>query len=340
MSPIELAKIFYISELPDYFDKIERRMLSLVSNANPLITTPMTRLIKGLNKRFAMFFVLPVVISQGHDVDDSVIACCAALELLSIAFCIHDDVTDNSNKRYGVPNINAIEGINQAILIGDFIMNLAVQEALAVSQEIAEAFINSIAKNRESEIIEVADRNNIDRTIDSYLNCIKLKTASHFSASCQVGALCAGLSQAQVDAYAKYGDSVGMTYQLVDDLLDLISTESVMGKTIGKDIEEGVYTLQLLLGLNSPQKNNIKSMLKSRKMNQVVSSELLKILFSCGAIEKTIQEIRENNERAAAALKGLNNNDALKGLARFPSQYLDLSLEFSAVKLRGLITSQ
>jgi len=81
-------------------------------------------------------------------------------------------------------------------------------------------------------------------------------------------------------------------------------------------------------------------MLKSRKMNQVVSSELLKILFSCGAIEKTIQEIRENNERAAAALKGLNNNDALKGLARFPSQYLDLSLEFSAVKLRGLITSQ
>lgn len=333
MDSSQLAKVFSFSELPKYFDQVEKRMIYLVSEANPLIKVPMLRLITGLNKRFAMFFVIPVVKSQGKVIDESVINSCAALELLSIAFCIHDDVTDESIKRYGIPNINAVEGVNQAILIGDYILNLATQEALAVSKEIAEVVINSIDENRESEIIEIAERHDLDRTVNAYMNCIKLKTASHFLACCKVGALCAGLAKEKVNAFAKFGAAFGMTHQLLDDLLDFVSTEEIMGKPVGKDVEEGVYTLPLLLGLSSPDGNRIRKIVKELPKGSNIPPELLQLLISSGAIEKTIQEIRDYTEQAASALKGFNDDKILSGLIRFPSLYLDLLLEHSAVKL-------
>ena len=335
MQPSMLAKILNMPELPNYFDRVHKRMIGLVSNTNPLIKEPMLRLISGLDKRFVVFLVLPVAKSLGKNIDDSVISSCAILELLNMAFCIHDDVTDNSNKRYGVPNINAVEGINQAILIGDYIINLTVQEALAVSKEIADVVINSISENRESEIIEIADRYNLDRSIASYLNCIKLKSASHLSASCQIGGLCAGIPDGQIKALAEYGSAVGMMYQLIDDLLDFVSTEQIMRKPIGKDVEEGVYTLPLLFALKSTKNNRIKELLSTKSKNSAAPCELYKILVSTGAIDKTIQEIKHQNQFAYDALKDFEPNEVLSGLSSFSTYYTDMVLESHADRLRG-----
>lgn len=334
MSPTLLAKILNFPELPDYFEQVERRMIALASDLNPIIKQAVVSHIDGINERLSIFFVLSVVKSQGGIINESVINGCAALEFLKIALYIHDDVTDHSNLRYGKPTINATLGVNQAILIGDYVLNLATEEALAVGPEIADVFISSIAENREAEIIEEADRHNLDRTIDSYINCIRLKT-SFFPATCEIGGLHTTLGKSQVRSLAKYGESVGIMVQAIDDLLDFVSTKEILGKPVGKDVEEGIYTLPLLLALKSPYLKQVVNLLKTKTMpgDQAAFTQLLKILVVSGAFEKTVQTIRSYNDQAVRALKGLEGNEVLRGLLKFPTYNLDIQLELHADRL-------
>ena len=327
------AKILNISELPDYLNQVENRIIEAISGANSHIKKPINRLLEGLNKPKRAFLVIAAAQSQGGVVDDTVISCAAAIELANMGVSVHDDIMDNADKRWGVSSVNAKEGVGQALLVGDYLLALAIDQARAHSSEASKVIIDSITTMVNGQSQETADRYNIDRSVDSYLDSIRMKTCSLTAAACRLGGLCAELDQEKIDSLSAYGESVGMMFQLLDDLLDLLSTEEFFGKPVDSDVREGIYTFPVLLALKGQRKNHIKAMLKELPRGRTAPPELLNLLRSSGSIQDTIQEIRSQNDNAAKALINFETNKIVDGLSRLPADSFDLALEKLAVRL-------
>ncbi|KRO54450.1 MAG: hypothetical protein ABR77_02885, partial [Acidimicrobiia bacterium BACL6 MAG-120322-bin79] len=161
----------------------------------------------------------------------------------------HDDVMDESTMRRGVDTVNAKWGNLQAIVAGDFLLARASGIAASLGNEIAGLLARTIAELCEGQIEELQHTYSVARTVPSYLVSIEGKTASLFATSARIGALVAGHDADVVDALTKYGTAFGMVFQIVDDILDVIATDAEIGKRAGHDMEEGVYTLPVLLTL-------------------------------------------------------------------------------------------
>ena len=184
-------------------------------------------------------------------VSDEVIQGAIACELVHLGSLYHDDVMDESTMRRGVDTVNAKWGNLQAIVAGDFLLARASGIAASLGNEIAGLLARTIAELCEGQIEELQHTYSVARTVPSYLVSIEGKAASLFATSARIGALVAGHDAPVVDALTNYGTSFGMVFQIVDDILDVIATDAELGKRAGHDMEEGVYTLPVLLTLKS-----------------------------------------------------------------------------------------
>jgi heptaprenyl diphosphate synthase len=158
---------------------------------------------------------------------------------------------DESATRRGVETVNARWGNLQAILAGDFLLAKASEIAAALGTEVATLLAQTIGHLCEGQIEELTKAFDVSRSVPSYLVSIEGKTASLFATAARVGALVAGHDRAVVEALTNYGTAYGMVFQIVDDILDVIATDAELGKRAGHDMEEGVYTLPVLLTLKS-----------------------------------------------------------------------------------------
>lgn len=327
MKTTELATLLGIPKLPVYIEQIEQKLEEILIKDNPNLSEPSLRLINSGGKRLRPFLVIAAASSQGGKIDDKVITSCTAIELVHIGTIVHDDIIDNADVRWGATTVNKQEGVNQAILVGDYLLALAAVQATNVSQEVGYIIANTIATMCDGQSQETADEYNIDRSIESYYTTIRKKTASLTSAACRVGGLCVGIPNAQIEALSKYGESFGMAFQLVDDLLDFLSTSEAMGKPVGNDMKEGVYTLPLLLALKGPSGKQIRSWLGKHPDTYVDRSEIIDSLMKTGAIEATLTEVRRHNKTAAATIRRLGDNKVLNGLSKLPDIYLKWALQ-------------
>jgi heptaprenyl diphosphate synthase len=191
--------------------------------------------------------------SVGSDkqVSDDVIQGGISCELVHLGSLYHDDVMDESATRRGVETVNARWGNLQAILAGDFLLAKASEIAAALGTEVATLLAQTIGRLCEGQIEELTKAFDVSRSVPSYLVSIEGKTASLFATAARVGALVAGHDRAVVEALTNYGTAYGMVFQIVDDILDVIATDAELGKRAGHDMEEGVYTLPVLLTLKS-----------------------------------------------------------------------------------------
>jgi len=258
---------------------------------------------------------------------DKVYNAAAAIELLHIASLVHDDIIDGAGTRRGVKTINAEEGVFTAILAGDYLLAKAFESAALVDQQVAGAQAVTFATMCNGQGQELADRYNLSRTANSYLEVIRNKTAGLFSLACQMGSVCADLPQEQVAALIEFGESFGMAFQIADDLLDLDSKNKSSGKSIQNDIKEGVYTLPVLLCLQSTEAGVLKKILEKRLLESKDTREITKLLESSGSIDKTIEVAKYYNQKASSALKILEQTTAVRTMAKLPTTYLDLALK-------------
>lgn len=321
------AKILNIPRLPEYLSQVERRINDAVADANPNIKEPIDRLLRGLGKPKRAFLVVASALCQGGAINGKVIAGAAAIELANIGVSVHDDIMDNAEARWGVTSVNAKEGVGQAILVGDYALALAVDQARAISSIASKVVTDSITTMVNGQSQETADRFNLDRTIESYLASIQMKTACLIASACQIGGLCAGLSDDHIESLYQYGEALGMTMQILDDLLDLLSTDKILGKPVDRDVREGIYTMPVLLGLKSQNKKQIRSILQKLPRGKDAPPTLLQLLISSGAIDKTFQEVNRINIVAADALKTFDKNNQIDGLMRLPADFVDLISE-------------
>jgi len=172
----------------------------------------------------------------------------AAVEFIHAATLLHDDVVDESKKRRGNLSANEVWGNKTSVLVGDFLFSRAFQLMTKYGNvEILKILSDTSVTISEGEVLELS--NDKDPTIneDVYFEVINGKTASLFSAACQVGAISADASKKEIESLKSFGTNFGMSFQLVDDAIDYSSNNNLLGKNIGDDFKEGKITLPIIL---------------------------------------------------------------------------------------------
>src|SRR5205823_1586866 len=169
-----------------------------------------------------------------------------SVELVHLGSLYHDDVMDEAVTRRGVESVNARWGNLVAILAGDFLLARASEIAASLGTEVAGLLAATIADLCEGQVRELTKIFDVGRSEEAYLKAIEGKTAALMSASCRIGGIVAALPRPSIDALTVYGQRLGMVFQIVDDVLDVVCTDEELGKPSGNDLVQGVYTLPVI----------------------------------------------------------------------------------------------
>ena len=271
-------------------ERVEAALLAAVRTRDAYLTELASHLIVAGGKRLRPVMTIAAAQVGGKaEVSEDVIQGAIACELVHLGSLYHDDVMDESTMRRGVDTVNAKWGNLQAIVAGDFLLARASGIAASLGNEIAGLLARTIAELCEGQIEELQHTYSIARTVPSYLVSIEGKTASLFATSARIGALVAGHDADVVDAITNYGTAFGMVFQIVDDILDVIATDAELGKRAGHDMEEGVYTLPVLLTLaqQSSDSDELRSFL-GKPLSQTERERALVIVRTHMGIQSAI----------------------------------------------------
>lgn len=226
--------------------------------------------------------ILSARIASGAKVKFSqpeLIKAASAIELIHMASLIHDDVIDQAHWRRHQPTLNQLIGNELAISLGDYLYALSFELISELHNRRILHCISSTARAMsEGELLQVSERSNFNLSKDKYILIIKKKTASLFSASCEIGALISNAERDSLISLKGYGLNFGIAYQLMDDYLDIIGEKILLGKEPGQDIKAGELTLPIL---------NLLERLSERKKSE------LKLLLKDNGDRKTLNKIRE-----------------------------------------------
>lgn len=183
---------------------------------------------------------------------------CAVIELIHLASLLHDDVIDDSTIRRGKPSINSLFGSKNAIMLGDILYSKGFYEIVSLNPQIAKIISKAVLDLSIGEMMDVDLGSKFSPNLDEYLKMIELKTAVLIEAAARSAAIIAKLDES---AYSIYGKNLGLAFQIVDDILDIVSDENKLGKPAFNDYKEGKTTLPYILLYNALSADN-KEILK------------------------------------------------------------------------------
>jgi geranylgeranyl pyrophosphate synthase len=247
----------------------------------------------------------------------------AAIEMLHTATLIHDDVLDDAALRRGRKTLHTTWPVAAAVLAGDYLL----AEAVSLVAELADARIVRILADTlrvmcSGEIADVFNVHSAAEARRAYYASIKAKAASLFAASSQMAGILADASAEQVVALHLFGWELGIAFQIVDDVLDFVGTESQLGKQVGSDLRQGLVTLPSLCYLEASQgENAVQTVLSGTRDEEHLAAAVQGILAS-GAIESAMAEAREHAARSKAALRALPDSRWRRILADLPERVL------------------
>ncbi|MFN0279584.1 MAG: polyprenyl synthetase family protein [Pyrinomonadaceae bacterium] len=183
----------------------------------------------------------------GKGGDDNVIRLATVMEMLHTATLVHDDIIDNADLRRNRSSVNARFGNQTAVLMGDWLYMSAFETTVKErSLEIIDILTRLTRKMTEGELIQLTAIGRLDLSEEEYFDILQRKTAFLFSACCEVGAILGGADQTVQEKMREYGMNLGIAFQIADDILDVTSDASELGKEAGTDLIEGKLTLPLI----------------------------------------------------------------------------------------------
>ncbi len=241
-------------------------------------------LIQG-GKRLRPVLFLLCANSRKKVLPEKILPLAIALELIHTASLVHDDILDNSKKRRNIETANSKYGSQIAVLIGDYLFAKAFQIVAEgdYGNEVALILSNLVKNLCRGEIMQDFSMFKIP-TLDEYYNRINFKTAIFLSACCRLGGIIAELERAEVDGLTAYGNSLGLAFQIVDDLLDFFGDEQITGKSLGSDLKSGVITLPVIRALNvSHETKTLREIITNKNVSQEEICYAVKIVRSTDA---------------------------------------------------------
>lgn len=248
------------------------------------------------------------------------------LELLHNATLIHDDVVDDTKQRRGRASVNAQYDNKTAVLLGDYILSIAIVKAVKTqSLEILKIISNLAMNLTEGELrqLRVSGGKIINET--DYLDIIRKKTAILLSSCTEIGAISAGADIKTIEAFRLVGEYIGICFQIKDDIFDYYE-QGEIGKPTGNDLREGKVTLPLIYALDQVDETKSKSMLQIIQEGNF-SEENISLLISFakenGGVEYAKSKMAEFKQKALDIIKSFPENEGKKALIELVDYIID-----------------
>ena len=247
------------------------------------------------------------------------IALAACVEFIHTATLLHDDVVDESDLRRGLDTANAVWGNKPSVLVGDFLFSRAFQLMVEDgSLEVLKILSNASAVIAEGEVRQLITSNNTATSEEDYLEVIRSKTAALFAAACRIGAVIADRPLSEAEALGRYGRSLGIAFQLVDDVLDYQARQAELGKTVGDDFREGKITLPVVLAYqraNDDEKAFWRRCLEDLEQNDDDLGRAIALMERDGTLDDSLEQARRYADEARRALSVFPNTAERQALA-------------------------
>ena len=298
-----------------------------VRTSDSYLTEIASHLIVAGGKRLRPVLAIAAAQVTGAPASDEAVRGGVACELVHLGSLYHDDVMDEAPTRRGVDTVNAKWGNLQAILAGDFLLARASGIAASLGTEVAGLLASTIGWLCEGQIEELRHTYDTGRVEASYFTSIQGKTASLFATAARIGGIVAGYERSLIEALTDFGNSYGMVFQIVDDILDITATDDQLGKPAGHDIVEGVYTLPVLrtLALGRSVSEELGDLL-GRPLGVVERDKALAIIRSNEGVESAVATAKQYVGAAEAVCDRFPDGAATEALRAAPSALLSTVL--------------
>jgi octaprenyl-diphosphate synthase len=298
---------------------IRRHMESPV----PVIPALADHLIAGSAKRLRPLLTIAAARLVGAR-DDACLKLAAAVEFIHTATLLHDDVVDSSQLRRGRVAAHLIWGAPASVLVGDFLFARAFELMVgAGSMPALEILARASRVISEGEVLQLTRSHDLDLTQDVYIDIIKAKTAELFAAAAEAGAVSAGAGPERCRALRRFGQDLGLAFQLIDDALDYSGDAATLGKNPGDDFREGKVTLPLLFAMQRTAGSERDFWVRTVDRREQTDADLDRaraLMRETRALDDTLGLAVRYAESAKAALDGFGGNSwlpALNDLADF-----------------------
>jgi octaprenyl-diphosphate synthase len=259
---------------------IEQNLLDFIelfnqslTHENGLLSQALTHIRQRGGKRMRPILMLLLAKNYG-DVSQVTQHAAVGLELLHTASLVHDDVVDESSERRGQASVNALFDNKVAVLVGDYILSTALLHVSKTgSQRIVEYLAELGRVLAAGEILQLTNIQNQEISEEVYYQVIRQKTAALFESCAAVGALSAGADENQVKLASKFGQDLGVMFQIRDDIFDYYDSKEI-GKPTGNDMAEGKLTLPVIYALNTVKSDPMLTLARKVKAGTVNTDEI------------------------------------------------------------------
>ena len=302
-------------------NEIEKKLKLFTRSSNPIISEISSYLFQKAGKRVRP--ALLVLWSKHFDYKGKEHILMAALvETIHTASLIHDDIIDKSDLRRGRETVHAKWGPNITVLLGDYLYIKALNLSLSSNYgKIIQILTDISSQMIEGELDEYYMSGNLNVKEEEYLDILNKKTASLFSASCQIGGILGNASIEEENSLIEFGKNIGISFQIIDDLLDFTGDEKTLGKPILSDLNEGRITLPLIYTLNhdgSSNRNRIYDLLRKDNPGINCQKEILDIVKSNGALDYTYNKATQFSLKSKEIINSFSQSSYLDALAIIP----------------------
>ena len=295
-------------------DMITERMASEHAPRIPEVTA---HLVGAGGKRLRPMLTLAAARMCGYEGPHHV-HLAATVEFIHTATLLHDDVVDESDKRRGRPTANLLWDNTSSVLVGDYLFARSFQLMVETgSLRVLDILANAAATIAEGEVLQLTASRNVATTEETYIKVVRGKTAALFSAATEVGGVIAGVEETQVKALYAYGDALGISFQMVDDLLDYAGSDAI-GKNTGDDFREGKLTLPVIRAIAKADADERDFWVRTLEKRDIRDGDLeaaVALLERHGTLEATRQDALNWAARAKASLAVLPEHDIRDMLA-------------------------
>jgi heptaprenyl diphosphate synthase len=299
-------------------DEVEKALHEHVESEAPFVTEAARHLMEAGGKRFRPLLCF-LAGETGDASSADVLTAACVVELTHLASLYHDDVMDEAALRRGAASANARWDNLVAILTGDFLFAKSSELTADLGPEAVRIQAQTFSRLVEGQILETLGPGAEDDPLEHYLRVVAGKTGSLIATSARYGAMFGGASLEVVDALTRYGEKIGVAFQLADDILDIASETEESGKTPGTDLREGVPTLPTLYALRStdPADARLVELLGQPLTDDALHAEALGLLRAHPAMDEARAYVAGEAAEAKALLAALPEGPARAALEAF-----------------------
>jgi octaprenyl-diphosphate synthase len=285
-------------------EMVEQTLAQAIRSREPALTNIAGHLIYGGGKRVRPMVALLAFLTFGGKKIQEIVDIATAIELIHTATLLHDDIIDGAETRRGKESAYRKYGLKSTLVAGDFLFIRAFEFAGKFDETVVQWTADACALLTEGEMLQGHFNRNRSVTLENYVEIVKRKTASLFQTGAKVGAYLAGANATMVEETDLYGLNMGIAFQMIDDILDIVGHVELLGKPTGMDLRDGNPSLPIILALQNGQ-DSVCRVFECLQPTEAQIGEAIEALKNGSVIEQARSISKGYAERALTSVKKL-----------------------------------